>query len=237
MSIDDPEATQGLPEGEAVETSATETAPAPDTEQDPQSKEEETPAPKHKPWFQERIDQLTREKHEARREAESYRTIVDSLNRGERTEANPNVDVDALANTKAVELVKAQQFNDKCNAVYTSGTTEFSDFDQTLANFSMLGGLPSHVLEAVTQLPDAHKVLHSLGQDMDAAARILSLPPVPMAVELAKLSLSPRKTAPVSNAPRPITPIDGAPKGEPDPEKMGYKEWEEWREAQLKKRS
>lgn len=233
---DEPEVTQDLPEGEAVEeTSAIETAPETDKEQAPQPDEEEAPKPKAKPWWQERIDHLTREKYEARRDADSYRTLAETLQAGGQ-KAEPNADVDSLATAKAAEMVKAQQFDAKCNAIYSSGTTEYGDFDQTLANFTMLGGLSPQLLEAVTQLPDAHKVLHSLGQDMDTAARILALPPMPMAIELAKLSVSPRKAAPVSNAPKPISPIDGSPRGEPDPDKMNYSEWETWREAQLKKR-
>jgi hypothetical protein len=89
-------------------------------------------------------------------------------------------------------------------------------------------------LEAVTQLPDAHKVLHHLGSNMDEAARILSLAPVPMALELAKLSQSAPKPKPVSKAPPPIKPIDGQPTGTKSPEDMSMEEWVEWREAQLK---
>ena len=232
---DEPEVTQDLPNGEAVvDTSAIENAPETDTEQAPEDVTEEDPKPKHKPWFQERIDQLTREKHDARREADAYQKLVESMRSGD-PEAKSNVDVDTLANAKAAELFQAKQFNDKCNAVYSSGKTEFSDFDTTIQNFGMLGGLSPAVLEAVTQLPDAHKVLHALGNDMDEAARIFSLAPVPMAMELAKLSVSPR-AKPVSNAPRPITPIDGSPKGEPSPDKMNYSEWEDWRNKQIAKR-
>jgi hypothetical protein len=101
----------------------------------------------------------------------------------------------------------------------------------------MLGGLTPALLEAVTQLPDAHKVLHQLGQNMDEAARILSLPPVPMAVALARLSQSPAKAKPVSNAPPPIKPIDGAPTGSKDPEDMDMDEWIKWREGELKKQA
>lgn len=233
---DDTEATQGLSEDEAVvETSAIEDAPETGTEQAPEEEVDDEPKPKHKPWFQERIDQLTREKYEARREADAYQKLVETMRSGD-PEARSNADVDTLANAKAVELFKAQQFNDKCNSVYSSGKSEFADFDTTIQNFGMLGGLSPAVLEAVTQLPDAHKVLHALGNDMDEAARIFSLAPVPMAMALAKLSVSPAKSKPVSNAPRPITPIDGSPKGEPSPDKMNYSEWEDWRNKQIAKR-
>ena len=232
---DELEVSQALPEGEPVaEKPAIEVAPEPGTEQAPAEKEEQAEKPKGKPWFQERIDQLTREKYDERRRAEALEArLADTL--ADPDKARPAADVDTLAAKKAEEIVKARQFDDKCNEVYSSGKTEFQDFDDTLANFKMLGGLPAPLLDAVTQLPDAHKVLYALGKDMDEAARILNLAPVPMAVALAKLSMSPAKAKPVSNAPSPIRPIDGTPKGEKDPEKMSMDEWVKWREGELSK--
>jgi len=232
------EVTQALPEGETVpETPATEQAPETGTEQTPEEQEEEAPKPKHKPWFQERIDQLTREKYDAIRAREAVEArLTEAL-------ANPDAaptktpDLDTLAAAKAREIVETQQFNAKCDEIYSSGKSEFDDFDDTLGNFKMLGGLTPTLLEAVTQLPDAHKVLHSLGQNMDEAARILSLPPVPMALALAKLSQGPAKPKPVSKAPPPIKPIDGTPTGEKSPEDMDMDEWIKWREGELKKQA
>lgn len=231
------EVTQGLPEGESVvETPAIEEAPEPGTEQAPEELEqpEESPQPKRKPWFQERIDQLTREKYEERRARESIEAELTKLRSGEPADPQAPAEVDRLANERAKEIVRNDQFNSRCNEVYSSGAGEFSDFDDKLGNFRLLGGLPQPVLEAVTQLPDAHKVLYALGGDMDEAARIFSLAPVPMALALAKLSMSPTKTKPVSNAPSPIRPIDGSPKGEGDPEKMDTDSWIKWREEQVK---
>lgn len=240
MSTESMEGTQPLPEGEAVpETPATENAPETGTEQTPEQTEEATEEekrPKHKPWFQERIDQLTREKYDERRRAEALEArLADTLSDPEKAKSQP-ANLDELATKKAAEIVAARQFDDKCNEVYSSGKSEFQDFDDTLGNFRMLGGLPQPVLEAVTELPDAHKVLYALGSNMDEAARIFSLAPVPMAVALAKLSSSPAKAKPVSNAPKPIRPIDGTPKGDPDPESMSTADWIKWREAELNKR-
>lgn len=232
------EVTQASPEGETVpETPAIEQAPETGTEQTPEEQEEEAPKTKHKPWFQERIDQLTREKYDAIRAREAVEArLTEAL-------ANPDAaptktpDVDALAAEKAAEIVRTREFNAKCDDIYSSGKSEFDDFDDTLGNFKMLGGLTQPLLEAVTQLPDAHKVLHQLGQNMDEAARILALPPVPMALALAKLSQSAPKAKPVSKAPPPIKPIDSAPTGTKSPEDMSMDEWIEWREKDLAKRS
>ena len=231
------EGQQDLPEGEtASDESATIEAPETDTEQ-PEKAEvepepEPEPKPKHKPWFQERIDQLTREKYDERRQREALEAEVARF-REANPDAPPSKDVEIKA--EAAKIVAQAKFDEKCNNVYSSGAEEFSDFDEKLGNFRHLGGLPPQVLEAVTELPDAHKVLHALGSDMDEAMRIFSLPPVPMAVALAKLSAAPAKAKPVSNAPPPIKPIIGTPKaGEPDPEKMSMEEWYKWREAQVK---
>lgn len=229
------EGTQSLPEGETVLTTETNEAPETVTEQAPEEKAEEAPQPKHKPWFQERIDQLTREKYDERRKTEALEATLADLRKADPDKPIQTGDIERLAAAKVDEMIKARQFDDKCNEVYSSGKTDFSDFDDTIANFRMLGGLPVPVLEAVNQLPDAHKVLYALGQDMDEAARILNLAPVPMAVALAKLSMSPVKAKPVSNAPPPIRPIDGNTRGgESDPEKMSMNDWMKWREDQLK---
>jgi hypothetical protein len=229
------EVTQGLPEGETVvETPAIENAPATGTEQAPEQPVEEDPKPRHKPWFQERIDQVTREKYEEKRRADALEATLAEIRKADPDKPIQAGEIDRLAAARVDEMLKARQFDDKCNEVYSSGKTEFQDFDDTIANFRMLGGLPVPVLEAVNQLPDAHKVLYALGQDMDEAARILSLAPVPMAVALAKLSMSPAKAKPVSNAPPPIRTIDASPRGEKSPEDMTTAEWIKWREDSLK---
>lgn len=232
MSIEELEPTQGLPEGESVvETPAEDNAPETGKEQTPEEVETPPEEPKRKPWFQERIDQLTREKYDERRQREALEArLADTLADPEKARTNPPVNIDEVVNARLAE----RQFDDKCNEVYSSGKSEFSDFDSTLGNFQMLGGIPQPVLEAVTQLPDAHKVLYALGSNMDDAARIFSLPPIPMAMALARLASSPVKSRPVSNAPPPIRPIDGTTKGTKAPEEMSSEEWMKWREDQLK---
>lgn len=232
MSMEDPGDTP-LPEGEAVvDTPADDDAPETGKEQAPdEAEQKQSEEPKRRPWFQERIDQLTREKYEERRQRESVEArLADTLADPEKARANPSVNIEAEVNAR----LAARQFDDKCNEVYSSGKSEYNDFDTTLQNFTMLGGLPQPLLEAVTQLPDAHKVLYALGQNMDETARILSLAPIPMAMALARLSASPTKARPVSNAPPPIKPITGSSRSVSDPEDMNTEEWMKWRETQLK---
>ena len=226
------EAPQGLPEGEPVsEETATNEAPETVTEQ-PEQQIEEEPKPKHKPWFQARIDELTREKHDERRAREALEAELRSLKDLTPGDTPPSGNREEDVRREAAALVQKQQFDQRCNDVYSSGAKDFPDFDQKLSEFRHLGGLPPQFLEAVTQLPDAHKVLHALGSDLDQAAHILSLPPVPQAVALAKLSASP-SPKPVSSAPPPIKPIDGASRGDPNKEPENIADWIAWREKQI----
>jgi hypothetical protein len=223
------EAPQGLPEGEPV----SEEGAQPEVQETPTEQPEETPGepekPKHKPWFQARIDELTREKHDERRAREALEERLRKLEQLEPAETPP-VQTEEQIRKAAAEIVAAEKFNQRCNDVYSSGAKDFTDFDEKLGNFRQLGGLPQPFLEAVTELPDAHKVLHALGSDLDQAAHIMSLPPVQMGIALAKLASPTAAARPVSSAPPPIKPIDGTPRGEKNPDDMSIEEWNEWRE-------
>ncbi len=253
MSENDTGAPQGASQGEPAPTPAPET-PAPQSGTEPAADQSPTPAEtpeqppeKRTPWFQTRIDQLTREKHEARREAEALRQALLLRNPAPQDPAqqptqqpqaaNP-ADIDRIAEAKAAELVRTQQFNAACNAAYDEGVKAFPDFRDALDTLNMVAPLPSRpdVVEAAIATGKGAQVLYELGKDPDTAAHILSLPPIPMAVELAKLASKPAAPKPVSNAPAPIKPVDGAARAEPDPDKMTTKEWMEWRAKQRAKR-
>jgi hypothetical protein len=138
----------------------------------------------------------------------------------------------------ARRLLAEQTFNESCNKVYARGKAEFSDFDATLANLQMVG-LSRDFLQFTAASDAGEKLLHHLGNDLDEAARISSLPPVLMARELTKLELrlSQPKVKPVSKAPPPITPIAGTSGGSKDPSEMTDAEFAKWRKAQIAQRS
>ena len=238
MNIEDTEGQHGLPEGEtAHDESETIEAPDTDTEQTEEAKSEPEPEPepkpKDKPWFQKRIDEQTRKIYDGIRRNEALEA---ELSQFRKANPDPARDADQEVQARAEKIVAQRQFDEKCNNVYSSGAEEFADFDEKLGQFRQLGGLPQQVLEAVAELPDAHKVLYSLGSNMEEAARIFSLSPMPMAVALAKLSAAPAKAKPVSNAPPPIKPVIGTPKaGEPDPDKMTTAQWVKWRQGEVDK--
>lgn len=198
-----------------VAPATTETPEGTESANEPEGSEKRTP------WFQKRIDALTREKYEARREIEAARneaaTVREQLARvqaGEQIE-QPAGDVHTLAEKRAVELLNEHTFNETCNRVYAEGKKDFKDFDATVANLQLVGA-GREFLELATTSDIAAKLLHHLGSNLEEADRIANLPPVQMARELTKLEFKlsqPAAPKPVSNAPPPIAPIAGTKGG------------------------
>ena len=233
------EQVQNPAEDESV--SGTESEPVEAVEAETESEPVKHEEPKT-PWFQKRIDELTREKWEARREAEAHRVLAESLrNRqpGEEVKHDTSVDVEALATQKAKELFENQSFNEACNSTYTKGKEAFADFDTAVKSHQMLGEMGSRkdYLEAINSLPNGPQVYHHLAKNLDNAASVLSLSPVKMALELTKISEKLSKPAPVSKAPAPIKPIGGGGSHESDPSKMSTAEWIKWRDKQVAEES
>lgn len=191
---------------------------------------------KQTPWFKKRIDEITREKYEARREIENKdRELATVREQLALAQAGGNVDdsgdVQALVQKKAVELLNEHTFNETCNKVYEEGKKAFPDFDVTVSNLQLVG-VSRDFLELATTSEAGAKLLHHLGSDLDEAARIASLPPVQMARELTRLEykLSQKQTKSVSKAPAPIAPISGSQGGLNQPHAdMSDAEYAAWR--------
>jgi hypothetical protein len=173
-------------------------------------------APKKEPWFQKRIDVLTREKYEVRREADEARQEAAQLReqiarqqQGDETQ-QPLGNVQTLVQREAEKLVAEQRFNEACNKVYATGKAEFPNFDAAVANLHLVG-VGREFLELTAASDAGAKLINHLGTDLDEAARIAALPPLLMARELTKLELklSQPQAKKVSSAPAPITPVGG----------------------------
>ena len=78
--------------------------------------------------------------------------------------------------------------------------------------------MTAQLAEAAFETGSAPEVLHHLGQDTEEASRIAALPPLKMAVEVAKLAgrLSAPKSTPISKAPAPVKPVNGSVKATVD---------------------
>lgn len=206
-------------------------------QQGQQGQQAEQQESKRTPWFQTRIDELTRARHEERRRADEaqqrltqYEQQFALMQQGDPDQQHqqPNqFDVRTLAQQEASRMLAEQRFADQCNKVYSSGKAEFQDFDQAVANLQMVG-VSRDFLELATSSDAGAKLLHHLGTDLDEAARIASLPPVQMARELTRLEFKlgqPAAPKPVSKAPAPITPLGSSATNDVDPARMSDAEW------------
>lgn len=190
--------------------------PAPDstesgTEQTAQETEPPQEAPKPKTdWAQRRIDQLTREKYEERRQREALATQLAQYQQPADQQQSEPQDIDKLVEQRASEKLAAKTFNDACNRVFEAGVKENPDFERNLRTLQSVGEIGRDFLELVTEMDDGHRVLSHLGANPEEAEQILSLPPLKQARALAKLEVSLSKATPappVSKAPAPISPV------------------------------
>lgn len=226
-------------QAQQVELTSTDATAEPTQGQQDEASEEKA---KKEPWFQKRIGELTRDKYENKRQAETaaqenaqLREQLARVQQGDPAQQTPN-DVQSYVKQEVQRLVAEQSFNETCNKVYATGKAEFPDFDNAVANLQMIG-VNRDFLELVTTSDAGVKLLHHLGTDMDEAVRIAALPPVQMARELTRLEykLGQAPAAkPVSKAPAPIKPISGHGVGSKSPGEMSDAEYSKWRSTARK---
>jgi flagellar biosynthesis/type III secretory pathway protein FliH len=210
----------------------------------------EKPAEKPVDWRDRRIAQLTAQLHAER--AKLARLTPATEPPAESPEASAAA-IEARAQALAAERVAQQEFNRRCNEAAIAGRAAFGEaaFNERIQNLTQLvdkqdpASVASYTtfIDATLETGEAPRLLYQLGADLNEAARLLALPPVKMALELAKLAVKPAPAEP-SKAPKPITPIGG--KGaanesiDPtDPERAGSLSTAEWmrrREKQIAER-
>jgi hypothetical protein len=146
--------------------------------------------------LQKRIDQLTREKYDSRRQLDDLRS---EITRWQQAQAQAQRPPGAPGAGDPVEEAKRQlrdeqvatAFNEACNNLYRRGQEEFGgDMDDAVRALQAVGwGAPNRAeaLAILTQFPDAHRLYRELASDLDNAARVLNLPPVAMMREFARM--------------------------------------------------
>jgi hypothetical protein len=239
--------TQGAVETEIAPQPATEIVPATGTEQPaspPEGETETEQKPKQTPWFQRRIDELTREKYEFKRQADAHAESLRKIQQGTPAPAQatqppagfvPASEVEKIA----AKVVEERSFVQACNDIHNAGLTAYQDFDDAVSNYKMLGPFPDDFLETLTELGKeaGAKVYYDLGKNPDDASRIFALPRRRMIMELQRMALVAPKPLPVSKAPPPIAPIRGGDvrtNAEPDPKDI--KAWNAWYDKELASR-
>lgn len=212
---------QPTPQGEPAinanqEVKANESVKTPETAPNMPDQGENAEIPK-KPekaaWYIDTISGLRIGKREAEEKARVLEAENAALKAGQKTDTISLTD--AEIDKRAAEKAAINQFNDKCNNIAEQGKKDFATFDAALANLRAVGALGENsnpaFLQTVAELPNAHKLLNHLGNNLDEAARINSLTPLKMAIELARIetAINTVATKPVSKAAAPITPITG----------------------------
>lgn len=199
-----------MPEGEVSATQET-NVPAIDTKTEEPVKKPEENTKDNSKWY---IDVITGLRHgakESREKIESLESENAALKAGQKAEVLP----DAEIQRRAAELAAINRFNEQCNQIAEKGKKDLSNFDGALANLRAVGALGENsnpaFLQTIAELPDAHKLLHHLGNNPDEAARINSLPALKMAIELAKIEtqITTPQHRSISKAPAPIVPVTG----------------------------
>lgn len=231
----EPNPTQGEPEGKTVIIPGDEPAPEQEVETETAEAEAEEPAEpeaeeadaeSEKPkvsWETRRRQEETNKRRQAEKEAADLRAELARLKGGGKP-AEETTDINEIRRQERErirqevhEQTAVEQFNAACNRTFEEGSKEFPDFiDARNTLVETLGdelrSKPAF-LEAITELPNGHKVFYELGKNPEEAERILQLSPIKMAIEIAKLSEKSAKPAPpksVSKAPPPVKPSAGA---------------------------
>lgn len=167
----------------------------------------------------------------------------------------PNAEFDRLVNERARqfarELAATEDFNRRLNETAQKGREKFPDtFNQRVAALKGQFDLTdtsvqlawNNFMIAAMETGEAPQLIHDLGGDPEQASRIMGLPAVRMAVELAKMAG--QNGTEVSRAPRPITPItqtssNRSPIDPDDPDRadqLPSAEWFRRREVQANER-
>jgi len=252
-------APQSVPEGESVPTpetatpeagagTETETAEGTENEAEPEPDDSEKA---RRAALDRRFAKLTKDKHDALREAERMKAEL-ALYRAQQSQEGTQATAEQLArqpgseqltqaqiDARAREIVQQQTFRQAVESTIEAGTKEFADFNDKcnlLADFGA-NDVP-YFLPIITDTPNGHKVLQYLGSNAHEAERILNLPERKMAVEIDRIAAKVGKPTPVavSKAPPPVSPIDGTARATVSPDKMNDEEFDKWYAAQRAKK-
>ena len=128
---------------------------------------------------------------------------------------------------EAVRIAAQEREQAEARQAETQRATWFNAGEKTNPAFReqcvLLGNLApddkaaASYLDAVMDLDNGHAVTRQLAENPEEAVRILSLPPVKMGREIARLAAKPAPTRQVSQAPAPIKATSGTAKGATSP--------------------
>ncbi len=223
-----------------VETSeATTEQPASETateQVEPATGDDTAAQPKKKHWANERIDELTRARREAERQAEYWKAKASSTPDYDSLDYEDGI-AERVRNSTRQEQAETAQHSVASLAQEAFGYREtiarerFNDYDAITRNPSV--PITSTMAEIIRDSDTGPDLAYYLGKNVQEAARIAALPATRQAKELGRLEE--RITAPKplpKQPPTPVSPVGGtASGGAKDPAKMSMSEYVAWRKA------
>jgi hypothetical protein len=215
---------------------------------------------KSKNATQARIDELTRQRHDAAREAAYWRGVAEAAKPKAETPAVTDAEpketdfeqygdyVRALAKHEARQLVMAEREQmakqSQAEKVATGWQQRAEAFKATRPDFDTVVGestipIANHVLESVKDSEHGPALAYHLAQNPDIAARLNSLPPRAADREIGRIEATLDKPAApqkrITSAPQPAGTTIGAGRStEGDPSRMSMDDYMRWRTTKLK---
>lgn len=231
------------PEAKVEPEQELEVAPQDEPEADESETGEEDSTAKTIKRLQRRIERLSGKVGATARERDMLREQIAKLSEGKEPE-EPD-DIEAKAEAKARELLKARSLNEKAEATLKAGKKieGFNEALETLREevpFMDKGNRPTAFFEALLDADNPARLVHYLGQNPDEASEFEGLSPTQIGRRLAKLELKldGESKAKTSSAPPPLKPVRGtAPdSGGLDEPGLSDAEWIKRREKELRSR-
>lgn len=202
-------------------------------------------------WRDKRIATLAAQKADLAARLASYEANPNPPNPPPNPDPNAptltQADVDRLALERAQQISAANAFNAQCNEVAKAGKAAYPDFDARLSELQRVVDpndmasrqMYNMFLSAAIETGRGADIIYELGGDLNEATRIMSLSPVKLGMELAKLSS--RDPNNITSAPKPITTLGGRNASHSgirpdDPDRadtLSTKEWMARREKQI----
>lgn len=244
------EALQTLAAEPEVTTQAEPQEQAQEVQPEAQQEGEDAPKKDNFRWVKPAIDRLTREKHDARRQAEQlqrelavWKAMAEGKTPPEGSPApaqpSPTVTPDEVQR-QARAIVEQERVQARTQSLIDAGVKELgqNEWNEKTTIVANLGATENPAfMRAIVTVPNGHKVVAQLADNPDSLPALLRMDPVEMAAELGRIGaeLTPPKPRRVSQAPAPGAPVGGRAVPEPslyDPN-LSMKEWSKLYDKQI----
>ncbi|OYV74784.1 MAG: hypothetical protein B7Z66_15320 [Chromatiales bacterium 21-64-14] len=213
----------------APETPVAEAPPAPEpTEAEKAAAARET---KKQEDIRKRINALTRRGAEAERERDALRAERDAMKallesrnppaEPETPRPAPTALPDDVIQARARELRDAERFQERTRDLISKGAKELGadTWNEKTGILAEMGATNNQAfMQALAELPDAHKLVAYLADDLDVLNGLLARGPVAMAAEMGRITAAITAPAPrtLSAAPKPAASVSGRAAADPD---------------------